>query len=70
MPRARMTQTARATPGAGTTDMFGGPTQATGSKPGKRNMQFGDEVYLWILVALEVGLMAHFRNLFSRYHGG
>lgn len=67
--RTRTTMSGSA-PGAGATGQFGGPTQAVGSKPGRGSMQFGDEVYLWILVAIEVGLMAHLRNMFSRYHGG
>jgi hypothetical protein len=59
-----------AAPGPGTQGTMGGPKQAVGSRPGRRNVVWGDEVYLWILVAVEVGLIAHFRNMFSRYHGG
>lgn len=68
--RGRMTTQARTAAEPGQTGTFGGGAQAVGSRPGKRSMQFGDEVYLWILVLIEVGLMAHLRNLFSRYHGG
>lgn len=49
---------------------LGGIRQAVGSKPGRTPMAFGDEVYLWILVFLEVGAIAYFRSMFSRYHGG
>jgi hypothetical protein len=51
---------------------MGGPAQpAPGSpRPGKRTMVMGDEVYLWILVGLEVAAIVAFRNGFSRYHGG
>lgn len=68
---ARYSNTAsRAAPGPGVQGTMGGPKQAVGSRPGRRNIVWGDEVYLWILVAVEVGLIAHFRNMFSRYHGG
>jgi hypothetical protein len=33
-------------------------------------MLLGDEFYLWILVLLEVGIMAFMRNKFRRRHGG
>lgn len=57
----------RSAPTQGTT---GGPSPAVGPRPGKRYMVLGDEVYLWILVAAEVGLIAFLRSAFSRYHGG
>lgn len=49
---------------------MGGPAQPVGSRPGRRQVALGDEIYLWILVALEVGFIAYFRSMFSRYHGG
>ncbi len=41
-------------------------------KPGLKNgnMMLGQEVYLWILVAIEVALMGGFRRYFRRHHGG
>jgi hypothetical protein len=30
----------------------------------------GQEVYLWILVVIEVALLGGFRKYFRRYHGG
>lgn len=41
-------------------------------KPGVRGGKFtpGQEVYLWILVLIEVTLMGGFRKFFRRYHGG
>lgn len=60
----------RAAPGPGVQGTMGGPAPATGSRPGKRTMQFGDEVYLWILVAVEAALIGAFRSIFKRYHGG
>lgn len=47
----------------------GGIRQAVGSRRGIQ-MKFGPEVYLWILVVLEVGAMALLRKNFRRYHGG
>lgn len=38
-------------------------------KPGG-GMAVGDEVYLWLLVFIEVGVIALLRNHFRRYHGG
>lgn len=40
------------------------------SKPGRFKLMVGDEVYLWILLALEIGTLAFLRNHFRRYHGG
>lgn len=47
-----------------------GGMAAVGSRPGKRKMQFGEEVYLWVLVGMEAGAILWLRSMFSRYHGG
>jgi len=49
---------------------FGGLKAAVGPSPGRKQLVFGDEVYLWILVAIEVTLISWARSAFSRYHGG
>lgn len=49
---------------------MGGTAMAGSSKPGRSLLMLGDEVYLWGLIALEVGAMAILRNHFRRYHGG
>jgi len=63
---------ARTTAGVspGTQGTLGGAARAVGARPGKYAMQFGEEVYLWILVIAEVGAIAWLRSMFSRYHGG
>jgi len=33
-------------------------------------LTFGDEMYLWLLILLEIGAIAFLRNHFRRYHGG
>jgi hypothetical protein len=33
-------------------------------------MKIGDEGYLWILIALELGAIAWLRHAFKRRHGG
>lgn len=60
----------RSAPSAGTQGTMGGIATPTGSRPGRRTMAMGDEVYLWILVAAEVALIGFLRSTFSRYHGG
>lgn len=60
----------KAAPSPGVTGTLGGVPFAVGSRPGRRQMAFGDEVYLWILVAIEVAAIGWLRNMFSRYHGG
>lgn len=52
------------------TGMLGGVKQAVGSAPGRKPLMLGDEMYLWILVLLEVGAITWARSAFSRYHGG
>ena len=47
-----------------------GGIAAAGGRPGARNLQLGDEVYLWILVALELGAMGWLRHYFRKRHGG
>jgi hypothetical protein len=49
----------------------GKPSMAAGRvKAGGKQVMLGDEVYLWILVLLEVGAMAWARQSFRRHHGG
>lgn len=45
----------------------GGP--ATG-RPGRHQLMLGDEMYLWMLVIIEVLLTGILRKKFRRYHGG
>jgi hypothetical protein len=33
-------------------------------------LRLGDEVYLWIVVGIEIALIGFLRNHFRRYHGG
>lgn len=55
-----------------------GPQGTTGGKampprkPGTagKQMRMGTEVYLWVLVAVEIALTGGFRKLFRRFHGG
>lgn len=49
---------------------FGGLRHAVGGRPGSRPLVLGDEMYLWLLVLAEVGVIAYCRKAFSRYHGG
>lgn len=67
---ARMGYGSRSAPHAGTQGTLGGSAAAIGPRPGKRLTIMGDEVYLWILVALEVGVIMFLRSAFARYHGG
>lgn len=41
-------------------------------KPGVSNgsMKLGPEMYLWILVIVEIALIGGFRKYFRRFHGG
>lgn len=59
----------RSAPGPGIQGTMGGPAPV-GPRPGKRLPTFGDEVYLWVLITLEVLAIGFLRHLFSRYHGG
>lgn len=65
-----MPRTSRSAPGPGVQGTMGGPAPAVGPRPGKRYPAFGDEVYLWVLIGLEVGAIAFLRSAFKRYHGG
>lgn len=59
--------TIRATGAQGTP----GGTARPGRKPGGRQpSKLGQEVYLWILVVIEVAMIGGFRKYFRRYHGG
>jgi hypothetical protein len=57
-------------PGAHTSQGTPGGKRATGIRPGRYPLKIGDEVYLWILIALEVGAIAALRHAFRRRHGG
>jgi hypothetical protein len=58
-------------PTSGAQGTLGGRVQGiVGSKPGKMQLRIGDEGYLWLLIALEVGAMAWLRQAFRRHHGG
>ena len=61
-------RTSNATPGFSGGTLGGTPT-AAGGRPG-RKLMVGDEMYLWILLAIELLAMAILRNRFRRYHGG
>jgi hypothetical protein len=47
-----------------------GGIRMKGRRPGSINMMPGEEVYLWILVGLEVGFLAMMRKKMRRHHGG
>jgi hypothetical protein len=49
-----------------------GGVRAPSRKPGagKKSTAFGVEIYLWILVGIEVALMGALRKYFRRHHGG
>lgn len=65
-----MRTVSRSAPGAGTQGTMGGAPAPTGSRPGKRQAAMDDGTYMWILVAIELGVIAFLRSTFSRYHGG
>lgn len=46
-----------------------GGLKAAGGRPGKK-LNAGDEMYLWLLLALELLAMVFLRNQFRRHHGG
>jgi hypothetical protein len=56
--------------GQGPQGTLGGVKSAIGTPPGRTPVRLGDEVYLWALVAIEVGAIAWLRNAFKRHHGG
>jgi hypothetical protein len=63
--------TSNATPSGIQQGTIGGKARAAGaSRPGMRNLNVGDELYLWFLIALEVGAMGWLRHHFRRRHGG
>lgn len=75
--RARQFQYGNRTPAASNPNpsgipqgTVGGQAMPTSSKPGRSQIMLGDEMYLWVLVLLEVGFLAFLRNRFRRYHGG
>lgn len=57
------------TPGMGGGTM-GGRKSPIGGRPGSRSIQVGDEMYLWLLVIIEVATMGYLRHHFRRHHGG
>lgn len=50
----------------------GGKAPKFNRKPGssKQPLKVGQEVYLWILVIVEVAMVGGFRRYFRRVHGG
>lgn len=46
------------------------PRSKVGTKPGRKQLLLGDEVYLWILVLIEVFLIGFLRQKTRRHHGG
>ena len=62
-------RTSNATPSGIPQGTMGGRSASAGARPGLK-LNFGDEVYLWILVALEVLAIGLLRQRFRRYHGG
>ena len=48
----------------------GSPGGVTRKLPGIKGLKAGDEVYLWILLFIEVAAMGFLRKHFRRYHGG
>ena len=69
MPRSRFAAS-NPTPSGHQQGTMGGPAPAAGARPGSRQVYLGDEMYLWLLVFLEVGTMCVLRNKFRRHHGG
>jgi len=69
MARARFAHS-NPTPSGYPQGTMGGPSAAAGPRPGARSIALGDEVYLWLLVFLEVGTMCFLRQKFRRHHGG
>lgn len=59
-------------PGTGNVGMSGTPggRGRMGMRPGARSINVGDEMYLWLLVLLEVGFLGFLRHRFRRHHGG
>jgi len=57
-------------PTSGAQGTLGGIAQAIGTRPGGMQIKIGDEGYLWLLIALEVGAIAWLRSAFRRHHGG
>lgn len=47
----------------------GGVGAAAGRRPGMKFM-VGDEAYLWLLLLIEILVMAYLRRHFRRHHGG
>lgn len=52
---------------AGNSGTLGGPSTR---RPGRPQLMLGDEMYLWILVILEVLVTGILRKQFRRHHGG
>lgn len=54
--------------GIGSQGTLGGLRMGFGG--GGRKAQGIDNIYLWILVLIEIGLIGSFRHIFRRRHGG
>lgn len=48
----------------------GGIPAAGSVRPGRRVVNIGDEMYLWMLVIMEVIAMCALRHYFRHHHGG
>jgi hypothetical protein len=62
---------ARSNPNTSTASNQGTPggIKAGGLRPGMKLM-VGEEAYLWLLVFIEVGILAAMRQKLRRHHGG
>lgn len=65
----RYTSSSNATPSGIKQGTLGGLGRAAGGKPGMKFMG-GDEMYLWLLVIIEVAVIGYLRRHFRRFHGG
>lgn len=77
IPQAKQTRSMRATqPSTQPSNVRTiGPQGTPGGKARKvgvpgRSMVAGQELYLWVLVLIEVALIGGFRKYFRRFHGG
>lgn len=48
----------------------GGQKRPARRPGGRQPLAFGINIYLWILVAVEIAIIGGFRKYFRRYHGG
>lgn len=70
-PSVRATQPSQTYIAGGTTGPQGTPGgRARKQGGGKGKMIVGQEMYLWVLVLIEVALIGGLRKFFRRFHGG